>query len=320
MASQHHVPWDVYQDSLSEYLIRSAYESLLQQQGVEFQPLDVSMLSYNDILAHAARILRADLMQQLYRYSADLSESMPALPGPALPMSLPLPPGPVAPAEQYAYDLLNGGACSLWSALRMAINLIQFEPARHGKIKNQPGAMSFSLGAFSRTCFVGICRNTLRYPNLCRLVNRYIIHTLPEHHWTSVAIHWNCQLPLHRDHGNGPVPNALFSLSAFEGGDIWIQSEEGSEYQEVSGQMLRGKSWKLHDAATVFPAHTAMHGTTPWRREDRVTMVAYCIRNYYSLDQSFRTQLEELGFCSPPAEMMTTRFPPQILPPVLYDD
>mmetsp|Transcript_110347 Transcript_110347/g.154888 ORF Transcript_110347/g.154888 Transcript_110347/m.154888 type:complete len:321 (-) Transcript_110347:248-1210(-) len=320
MAEQHLLPLDVYQDALTEFLLLNAFERLLAEQTGVGLPPTASHLSYNDILAYAAMELDGQAMALLYGYAESLSMSMPALPGPSFPPAAALPLGKPSPAEICAWEALSTGGGSLWSGVRQALLKVDYEKARHGKLQNQFKALSFTVGACSRAAFIGISKHTAGHPNLCRLLSRFMVHLLPHHKWTTLAIHVNCQLPVHRDTGSGPADNALVARTPFEGGELWLEDEDGTVFQEHEGKLLKGRLLNLQNYATTFPASRVLHCTERWGKCDRVTMVAYTVRNYYHLGPCHREHMASLGFCPPPESEMPVRRGSLLLPPMIFGE
>eukprot|EP00439_Symbiodinium_sp_Y106_P039643 s2973_g4.t2 len=102
-------------------------------------------------------------------------------------------------------------------------------------------------------------------------------------------------------------------LSSTEKGGLWIQSDAGSDYQEIPGGMCAGRYFQLQDQYLIFPAQSAWHATQGWERYDRVTLVAYSVRNWPHLAEPMQDTLRSIGFCLPERPSRSLQ-PPRLLP------
>ena len=150
------------------------------------------------------------------------------------------------------------------------------------------------------------------------LLNTFLQHVAPGHSWTSLAVHVNYELPVHKDLGSGPLPNAVVALSHFEGGELWLEDSSGHVYQDDQHGLRRGTVFSLHGATTFFHSHAVAHCTLRSTRFDRLTLVAYTVRNFLHLGQHWRQALNNIGFMLPEEGALAKPTEPRLLPPILY--
>ena len=93
---------------------------------------------------------------------------------------------------------------------------------------------AFVTGAFARVK-VGLRSNVGVFPNVTRLLARFVRQELPEHPFTSIVMFDDVQTDPHRDTQNAFVPNAVMAITSFEG-----------EAEQMSGKLR---------AATCKAAH-----------------------------------------------------------------
>ena len=160
-----------------------------------------------------------------------LSVALPPYASPATPAPIPCAAQHVGSAEMIAQQLLLQGSCFLWEAVRQVVCELPFELPRHRSVTS-PRARSFTIGIYGRQQLVGICKETLPFSNVCRLLNSFVLHLCSGLTWTTLAIHLDYDSPVHLDVANGPEPNLVVLLSTTEQGGLWIQDEEGSHYME----------------------------------------------------------------------------------------
>jgi len=311
------LPRDVYSDSLEEFLLFRSLCYMYGQQTTEALPPSLSMISRNDLLQEARQRLWPENLQSFMLYAEQLSYSLGTWPLSALPPPIWRENRRPPAAEICARNLLEEGQGSLWSAVRQVICHIEFEDPRQNFMAQDARARSFSLGVYARQAFVGLCKATPLHPNVCRLLCRFISHVCPSHRWTSLAVHVNYRAPPHTDQHNGPQRSLIMALSLNDEGGLWLQNTEGIHYLEHSGQMLQGTIYSLQDQYLLFSSHEVRHATQSWAHFDRVTLVAYTVRNWPRLAQPMQESLLDLGFNLPdlPAGHLVPT--PNLLPTVL---
>eukprot|EP00439_Symbiodinium_sp_Y106_P017400 s6455_g2.t1 len=146
--------------------------------------------------------------------------------------------------------------------------------------------------------FTGICRQTLTHANTTRLLNALVLRDCPWHKWSTVALLYNFQTPVHIDQQNGPEPSLILVLS-HEGGEVWIEDSDGREYVEHQQGWLRGGRHSVHLQAVRFLTNRRRHFTCGWTWMDRVILTAYTVSRWESVADSQKERLEALGFILP---------------------
>ena len=145
----------------------------------------------------------------------------------------------------------------------------------------------------------------------------------PSATFCSVAVFTDLKAEPHIDSNNDErFMNRL--LSAFQGGSVWVESDQGDVERSYRGRKRRGV---LLDVASgpVSLDSSALHATEPWVGS-RVVLVAYCPRNMHKLCNGSLGLLCLLGFRPPdppcgqnlaPQQCpgQTPKFPPH--PPVI---
>ena len=76
--------------------------------------------------------------------------------------------------------------------------------------------------------------------------------------------------------------------------------EGGRYFEEVGTSLVPGVLMPVSGNAVLFDARHCWHAVRQWSGGNRITLIAYCIGQHYSLAEAHRAQLLTLGF-SPPA-------------------
>ena len=137
---------------------------------------------------------------------------------------------------------------------------------------------SFSCGAYSQGRLQGLRANSKRFPNACSVFASFVRHKLPEHPFTTVSLFRNLQTDCHVDSGNLSTPNAVFAISHFRDGGIWVGDGQGPQVLKVKGKAVKGTIMPLDKGPVVFDAYKFPHSTEKWQGE-RIVLVAYAVKN-----------------------------------------
>ena len=97
------------------------------------------------------------------------------------------------------------------------------------------------------------------------------------------------------DSGNFSSPNAVFAISAFRGGGIWVGDGKGPHVREVSGKKVKGTVMQVEKDPVVFDAYKFPHCTEKWEGE-RVMLVAYAVKNLSEMRPEQAMALVRQGF------------------------
>ena len=157
---------------------------------------------------------------------------------------------------------------------------------------------SFSCGAYSQGRLQGLRANSKRFPNACRVFVSFVNHFLPGHCFATISVFKNLQTDCHVDAGNCNFPNAVFALSSFQGGEIWVGDGRGSQVREVKGQQIQGTLLPLDKGPVTFDAYKFPHCTEPFTG-DRVVLVAYAVKTLSDMPAEQATILLQQGFNIP---------------------
>ena len=135
--------------------------------------------------------------------------------------------------------------------------------------------------------------------SVCALLNGLVRKLCPEHRWTSLVVSLNSLVSPHVDAQNARLPSLLVGLSHYKGGQLWIQHEQGTDFEECGEKLLPGVAYTTSMNCILFPAATALHGVRPWSDGDRVVLAAFTIGQHRFLSPVERGVLLELGFQLP---------------------
>ena len=293
------VPRDVHDDFLMSYLLLRAVVNLCERDTGNPPPANLGMLAWNDLLAWAQNKLRDDALTALIEYANALDRSFATSSSAALPYPSWEDPTTSKPAERLAQHLLDSGVGTLWHSSRQVVRLLKLELPRHSFAALWKKELSWTAGVYGCRQFTGLCKETVTHPNAVRLLNGLVMRICPWHKWTTIAILFNYETPLHRDNHNGPDPSLVFSLSLHEQGEIWIEDSQGTHMIESDAGWLRGVSFSLQQQAVRFLAHRRHHLTCAWSEMDRVVLSAYTVNRWECISGTIQERLESLGFVLP---------------------
>ena len=138
----------------------------------------------------------------------------------------------------------------------------------------------------------GLRRSCSLYPEAIRTFCSFICEkTPPEFVFSNIAIFQNLRTELHRDKNNlRATLNFAVAISAFEGGQVWIQADPASS---KSGILL-----DVTAQGVYFNARERLHCTCPWTGS-RVVVVAFSLRGSDCLPKAEALTLSSLGFRVP---------------------
>ncbi|CAE7231150.1 unnamed protein product, partial [Symbiodinium sp. CCMP2456] len=149
------------------------------------------------------------------------------------------------------------------------------------------------FGAYAQGPLDGLRTQTRRYPMVIRLLNT-VIHTLcgPVSRST-LFLSRNRAIGLRTDPNNHrDVPNYLIPLSNFEGGQLFIESQNGDYSLDENG--MRGY---VHEVTLPFLRFNARrrHMVLPWYGR-RLILGAFHVKETQTLSEPTRQLLMSLGF------------------------
>ena len=196
-------------------------------------------------------------------------------------------------AENLASLALQQGQVTEAELLRIS-SLLPDEDRVRESTCSISGQRSFTMGAFYHCGKTGLRRNLNMYPVCSALLARLISSRFPGESFTSLALFRDIRQPTHKDSTNGRYNNLLLACSTFEGGGLWVQSDDGKIMRPVNGSELSGKIVSWGQGAISFDPHR-WHSTESWTGT-RLVLAAYSISDEGKLDAADKLRLSSLGF------------------------
>ncbi|CAE7446198.1 unnamed protein product [Symbiodinium necroappetens] len=295
-------PPDVYAIALEESLLLDALNSLLGNTSAKRIPPALGLAPVNDIVHGACELLQ-DTEQALFlQYYEKLAACRRRALDTHMPEPAPVLTDILCRAEALARYYLMEGQAPIWTAARQVVAELEWTVDKHSVAPNTGG--NVLLGAYSSGPFAGLCKLTKSHASVCRLLNRLVQHLggaldRPQY-WSTLAINMDLRLPPHKDRGNFPTSNLVFSLTHHSEGGVWIEDGCGQAYLSPSGVPRCGTVFKLGLQSLSFPAHRMTHATCDWHLTNRVILSAYCAGQTHHLKLDQRMLLRDLGFVLPP--------------------
>ena len=198
------------------------------------------------------------------------------------------------PAESFAQLLLERPSASLGDLLKL-FDLLPHEPAPVAG-RAEAGGFSFGSGAWVHGNLVGLRTNTYTFPLSTSVFTRHVARHLPQHTFSSFVVLDNVCTLAHRDSHNEPSSkNAVFGLSDFTGGEVWVERAGGSTPYAAEGKTLLGDALSTQPGPAVFAARAELHATLPWSGR-RVVLVAYTTSHLHKLSSEAQRFAAKLGF------------------------
>ena len=157
---------------------------------------------------------------------------------------------------------------------------------------------AFVFGCYAQGGFRGLRKECTIFPNSCRLVTRFVSEQLPGHVFSTCGLFSDAATPLHRDGRNAHWPNAIFRLSSFKEGGLWIEGS-GADVRVHRGQELSGSVHEITEVPLVFDAWARHHQTEPWRGH-RLVLVTWVVEGLDFFEDSLLDGACALGFVLPP--------------------
>ena len=178
------------------------------------------------------------------------------------------------------------------------LTLLPHDGARRGPETTETHC--FSVGAYAHgSGIVGIRSNTRLFPEVTRVLTRFVRQQRRNHTFTAVALFRGQQTELHSDKWNEPDSyNLVLPITqVISGGGIWIEDPDGEAQCPQYNCNLPGRI--LHLPALFKPSRK--HCTVPWQGSlaQRVVLVAYTPRGWNNLPFPDQQLLKDVGFHMP---------------------
>ena len=136
---------------------------------------------------------------------------------------------PQQPADEPAYRCLVAESVS-YKDVHDIVQALESSDLSGRSVLGADGLLSraFTTGAFVRAGVAGLHVAARTYPWLTCVLTCVVRLQFPGLTFSSVSLISNCQTSLHRDsHNHGSICNAVTPASAFEGGQLWVESPRG---------------------------------------------------------------------------------------------
>ena len=218
-------PPDVYATALEEFLLLEALRGLLGEEASKRVPPAIGLAPVNDIVQCACALLDEAERMVFMAYYEQLALHRRRALDTFMPEPAPVLTNVLSRAEALARYFLMDGQSPIWTAARQVVAELEWCQDKHSIAPKQGG--SVLLGAYSCGPFAGLCKMTKSHASVCRLLNRLIQHLggnldRPQY-WSTIAVNMDLRLPPHKDSGNFPTSNLVFSLTHHSDGGLWIE-------------------------------------------------------------------------------------------------
>ncbi|CAE7673329.1 Pol [Symbiodinium sp. CCMP2592] len=206
---------------------------------------------------------------------------------------------PSDPAEALAMHCFMQGEVT-WDQIARLLDLLPAQDKirwrqEEGQLFEYP--KSFMTGAWARGPQHGITRNARAFPLVSRLLSHIIQSVDPEFHFSSCTLSRNVCAKPHRDSHNAKGSwNLVIPCSRFEGGEIWVQQDNGAFLLQQGGHP--GHMWPATTPTRFNPS--SWHATSPWTGV-RIVLIGFHVKHVGKLLDDDRKLLISLGFRPDPA-------------------
>ena len=201
----------------------------------------------------------------------------------------------LADPEVWAQTRLKNAAQISESDLQSLFGLLPKDEVRGG---SREVRSAFVTGCYAQGGFRGLRKECHTFPFASRIMTRFVKERLPGHVFSTCGFFSNSATPLHKDGRNAPWPNALFRVTDFQGGGLWIEGP--GDDARVSGQLeLSGSVHELTSEPLVFDAWSNYHQTEPWTG-NRLVLVTWVIQQLGDFGEAELARARGLGFLLPP--------------------
>ncbi|CAE6961575.1 unnamed protein product [Symbiodinium sp. CCMP2592] len=157
---------------------------------------------------------------------------------------------------------------------------------------------SFVTGCYSQGGFRGLRKECAEFPYASRVMTRFVQERLPGHVFSTCGIFADSLTPLHRDGRNAQWPNAVFRLSDFKEGGLWIEGP-GDDVRVFNSKELVGAVHEIGDDPLIFDAWSKYHETEPWTGR-RVVLITWVVQQLEKLEPKDVEAAHQLNFVLPP--------------------
>ena len=198
-------------------------------------------------------------------------------------------------AEEFAQSLLSQ-TCITAQQLADLCKLLPAEQMARESADSK-GSVWVS-GAYQKGGLVGLRANLDKFPYSTMCFTKFASSQVPSLCFSSLAVLRQHQSTLHIDANNScEYPNWVCPLTAFRGGDLWVESDLGPASLVHNGQTLKGDILPVSRQACFLDA-SKRHCVLDWEGE-RIVLACFLIKDFDKLSPKEKDRLFDLGFWLP---------------------
>ena len=166
------------------------------------------------------------------------------------------------------------------------------------------------FGVYRHGGSVGWMKGIQEYPDLVRLLTKYILEVEPAATFTSILVSYNTQKALHKDFNNDPrTYNYVIPTWIPErGGELWIELKPGDyvsgtiEQRSKRDRLIYGQCLPLEEDKAIKVGPMSVHEVCQWEG-DRIVVIGYSPQCLGKLSYDDVVMLHEYGFPIPLSQL-----------------
>ncbi|OLQ15713.1 putative transposon protein [Symbiodinium microadriaticum] len=166
------------------------------------------------------------------------------------------------------------------------------------------------FGVYRHGGSVGWMKGMQEFPDLVRLLTKFVAEAEPAAAFTSVLVSYNTQKALHKDFNNDPrtynyvIPTKVPA----RGGELWIELKPGDcvkgtiEQRSTGDRLLYGQCIPLEEDQAIRIGPMNAHEVCPWEG-DRIVVIGYSPQCLGKLNYDDVGMLHDYGFPIPLSQL-----------------
>ncbi|CAE7843057.1 unnamed protein product, partial [Symbiodinium sp. KB8] len=166
------------------------------------------------------------------------------------------------------------------------------------------------FGVYRHGGSVGWMKGVREFPDLVRLLTRFVTEVEPTATFTSVLVSYNTQKPLHKDFNNDPrtYNYVIPTQRPSSGGELWIELKPGDcikgviEQRSKKDRTMYGQCLRLEEDKAIRIGPMSAHEVCHWEG-DRIVVIGYSPQCLGKLNQDDVTLLHDYGFPIPISQL-----------------
>ena len=166
------------------------------------------------------------------------------------------------------------------------------------------------FGVYRHGGSVGWMKGIQEYPDLVRLLTKYVLEVEPAAAFTSILVSYNTQKALHKDFNNDPrTYNYVIPTWIPErGGELWIELKPGDyvsgtiEQRSKGDRLIYGQCVPLEEDKAIKVGPMSTHEVCQWEG-DRIVVIGYSPQCLGKLSYDDVVMLHEYGFPIPLSQL-----------------